>query len=72
MMTSKSKLCDEVCQRLVLYCPVDLTDTTELGMEVVAGIVQPLAESTQSDSKADQTKNSKEGAKQTKLLVEKL
>ena len=40
-------------------CSVDLTDTTELGMEVDAGIAQPLVEGTQSDSKADQNKDSK-------------
>lgn len=41
-------------------CPVDLTDTTELGTEVDAGIAQPLVEGTQSNSKADQTKDNKE------------
>ena len=37
-------------------CPVDLTDTTKLGLEVDAGIAQPLVQDTQSDLKADQSK----------------
>ena len=45
-------------------CPGNLTDTTELGKEVDARIAQPLAEGAQSDSKADQTKDSKEEANQ--------
>ena len=41
-------------------CPVDLTDTTELGTEVDAGIAQPLVEGSQSSTKADHTKDNKE------------
>ncbi|CAL5433785.1 unnamed protein product [Camellia sinensis] len=40
-------------------CPVNLTNTIELGMEVDAGIAQPLVQDTQSDPKADQSKESK-------------
>ena len=43
-------------------CPVDLTDTTEPGIAVDAGIAQPLVQDIQSDPMADQSKDSKEKA----------
>ena len=45
-------------------CLVDLTDTTKPGIEVDAGIAQPLVQDFQSDPKADQNKDSKEEANQ--------
>ncbi|GMQ04915.1 hypothetical protein CsSME_00050154 [Camellia sinensis var. sinensis] len=41
-------------------CPVDLTDTTELGTEIDSGIAQTLVEGSQSSTRADHTKDNKE------------